>query len=270
MELFVNRVSATLAAGMDASQTSMPLTAGHGARFGTIGAGDKVRIAMLDASLNVSEIVYATARTTDTLTVVRGQDGTVGTTHLISDRIEARIGKSTMDSLTQKAKAGTDAIAETHAATNKATPVDADELPLADSASTFALNRITWVNLKASIKAWLVAQVNSYTAAQAGVPVALTSTTNSIAINLALANNFTHLTTENTTLAAPTNPVAGQSGVIVITQGATAQTLAYNAFWKFKSGTIPNLTATAGAVDLLAYYVESNLRATCSLLGDSK
>jgi hypothetical protein len=43
----------------------------------------------------------------------------------------------------------------THAATSKATPVDADELPLVDSAASNVLKRLTWANLKATIwTAW--------------------------------------------------------------------------------------------------------------------
>jgi len=111
---------------------------------------------------------------------------------------------------------------------------------------------------------------NSFAGAQIGTVTALTSTAAAVAINLALNNNFSHTTSENTTLSAPTNPVSGQSGVIVITQGATARTLAYNTFWKFAGGTIPSLTATVGAVDSFAYYVESAARATCQLIKDVK
>jgi hypothetical protein len=42
----------------------------------------------------------------------------------------------------------------THAATSKATPVDADEMPLADSAASFVLKKLTWANLKAAVKAY--------------------------------------------------------------------------------------------------------------------
>lgn len=45
--------------------------------------------------------------------------------------------------------------AETHAATSKATPVDTDELPLADSATTFSLKKLTWANLKATLATWI-------------------------------------------------------------------------------------------------------------------
>lgn len=44
---------------------------------------------------------------------------------------------------------------ETHAATSKATPVDADEMPLADSATSFSLKKLTWANLKATLATWI-------------------------------------------------------------------------------------------------------------------
>ena len=154
MEIFVNLTSATLASGIDSSVTSLPLTTGHGARFGAITAGDKIRIAFLDATKNVTEIAYMTAISGDTATIVRGQDGTSGAVHLAGDTIEARIGKSTMETFTQKAKAGTDAIAEAVAATSKATPVDADILPIADSAASNVLKKLTWANIKATLKTY--------------------------------------------------------------------------------------------------------------------
>ncbi|SFQ82475.1 hypothetical protein SAMN03159489_05967 [Pseudomonas sp. NFPP07] len=45
--------------------------------------------------------------------------------------------------------------AETHAASTKATPVDADEFPLIDSAASFSLKKWTWANIKTAIAAWL-------------------------------------------------------------------------------------------------------------------
>lgn len=43
----------------------------------------------------------------------------------------------------------------THAATSKATPVDADELPLVDSAASNVLKKLTWANLKATLLTYL-------------------------------------------------------------------------------------------------------------------
>ena len=110
----------------------------------------------------------------------------------------------------------------------------------------------------------------TFTGGQRGAVTALTSSSASIAIDLATNNNFSHTTSENTTLASPSNATAGQSGIITITQGGTARTLAYNTFYKFAGGTVPTLTATAGAVDIFAYYVESASRATCQLIKDVK
>ena len=115
-----------------------------------------------------------------------------------------------------------------------------------------------------------VTATNTFTGAQIGSVTALTSSGASIAIDLANNCNFSYTTAESSTLAAPSNPVAGQSGVITITQGATARTLAYNTFWKFPGGTVPTLTATPGAVDVLAYSVESATRCTCQLIKDVK
>ncbi len=41
-----------------------------------------------------------------------------------------------------------------HAATSKATPVDNDEIPIDDSAASFAVKKLTWANLKATVKAY--------------------------------------------------------------------------------------------------------------------
>lgn len=41
-----------------------------------------------------------------------------------------------------------------HAASSKATPVDADEVTLADSAASFGLKKLTWANLKATLKTY--------------------------------------------------------------------------------------------------------------------
>jgi hypothetical protein len=40
-------------------------------------------------------------------------------------------------------------------ATSKTTPVDADELALADSQSAFSLKKLTWANLKATLATWI-------------------------------------------------------------------------------------------------------------------
>lgn len=101
MELFLNRGYANILSNIDGSQTSVTLQTGHGARFGTIDAGNHIRVVFLDSAMAVSEICFVTAVSGDVLTITRGQDGTVGVAHLAGDRIENRAGKSTFSSFDQ-------------------------------------------------------------------------------------------------------------------------------------------------------------------------
>jgi hypothetical protein len=108
----------------------------------------------------------------------------------------------------------------------------------------------------------------SFSVAQRGTITALTDGT-TITPNMNNANNFSVTLGGNRTLANPTNLTAGQSGVIVITQDGTgSRTLAYGSNFKFPGGTAPTLTATASAVDVIAYYVESASRITARLVAD--
>lgn len=113
-----------------------------------------------------------------------------------------------------------------------------------------------------------ISNVQTFTAGQRGAVSALTSAS-TITPNFATSNNFSLTLATNATLANPTNIVAGQSGVITITQDATgSRTLAYGSYWKFAGATAPTLTTTASAVDVLVYFVESSTRITASLINN--
>ena len=84
--------------------------------------------------------------------------------------------------------------------------------------------------------------------------VALTDAS-TIAIDMAAGFNFSVTLGGSRTLGAPTNSIAGQSGLILITQDGTgSRTLSYNAAWKFAGGT-PTASTAAGTVDAIAYTV---------------
>lgn len=145
--------------------------------------------------------------------------------------------------------------------TTKVSNLNVDKLDGADWAAPAALGSTTPA----------AATVTTITAKKGvGTPVALTSTSSSIAVDMS-DSNFTHTFTENTTLANPTNLTAGQSGVIVFTQHASSpKTLAFGSYWDFPGGTVPTVTATNSAVDVLVYYVNSSTSITAKLLGDVK
>lgn len=115
-----------------------------------------------------------------------------------------------------------------------------------------------------------LAGAETATGAKRGAVTALTDGV-TITPDFAVTNNYSLTIGGNRTLANPSNLVAGQSGVIVITQDGTgSRTLAYGSYWKFSNGTAPTLTTTASAVDVLAYYVESSTRITAKLITDVK
>jgi len=113
--------------------------------------------------------------------------------------------------------------------------------------------------------------VKTFGDAVRGSVTALTSSAASIAIDFAAGNYFSHTFTENTTLANPSNIVAGQSGVIAFTQHASSpKTLAFGSYWDTPGGSAPSVTATNSAVDLLVYYVINSTKIAYKLLADVK
>ena len=99
----------------------------------------------------------------------------------------------------------------------------------------------------------------TFTAAQRGAITTLTETA-TIAVDLALSNNFTvTLTGTAANVGAPTNEVAGQSGSIFIVQDATGgHVLGWNTAWKWAGGTVPTLSTAGDAVDRVDYIVKAS------------
>ena len=82
---------------------------------------------------------------------------------------------------------------------------------------------------------------------------ALTSSSNAVAWDAAAAANAYHVTTENTTIANPTNPVEGAIISVEIAQGGTARTIAWGGNFEFAASTAPTVTATANKTDIFAF-----------------
>ena len=82
---------------------------------------------------------------------------------------------------------------------------------------------------------------------------ALTSSSNAVAWNANTASNAYHVTTENTTISAPSNATEGQIISIEIAQGGTARTIAWNTVFEFAASTAPTMTATANKTDIYSF-----------------
>lgn len=88
--LVKNNAFSTLASGITNVATTITLAAGTGSRFPAAGGADYFYATLINTS-NQLEVVKVTARSTDTLTVVRGQDGTTARAYSTGDRIELRL-----------------------------------------------------------------------------------------------------------------------------------------------------------------------------------
>ena len=76
--LAANNAQTVLAAGINSSATTMTVNTGTGALFPTPSAGaNYFKLTLIDAATGLlNEIVHVTARTGDTMTIVRAQEGT--------------------------------------------------------------------------------------------------------------------------------------------------------------------------------------------------
>lgn len=87
---FANNAYGTLNASITSSDASLTLSSGQGARFPSLGAGDYFYVTLIDTSNNL-EIAKCTARSSDVLTITRGQEGTTARSYSVGDRVELRI-----------------------------------------------------------------------------------------------------------------------------------------------------------------------------------
>jgi hypothetical protein len=101
-QLFANNAKSTLDSSITNVATSLSVVAGHGARFPTITGSDYflATLCQISGGAEVNfEIVKVTARSTDTFTIVRAQEGTTGLAYNAGDKVELRLTKGTMEGL---------------------------------------------------------------------------------------------------------------------------------------------------------------------------
>ena len=105
---FSNNANTTLASGITAAATSLSVAAGTGAKFPTLAAGDYF-FATLVSAANPSnfEIVKVTARSTDTFTITRAQEGTAALAFVAGDTVQLRFTAQTFqDALNERIQQG--------------------------------------------------------------------------------------------------------------------------------------------------------------------
>lgn len=93
---------------------------------------------------------------------------------------------------------------------------------------------------------------NTFTKAQV-VAIATPTFATTMTLDLSTSNSFSFTATNNFTLAAPTNQVAGGTFYIVVKQDATGgRAITWNSAFKFRGGTPPALSTAANSMDVIS------------------
>jgi hypothetical protein len=159
----------------------------------------------------------------------------------------------------------------THAATTKATPADADELPLVDSAASNVLKKLTWANLKATLKTYFDTLYPATPTAQTWTPTWANLTVGNGTVTASyiqvgkLVSCYLKLvfgsTTSITGLPEATLPVNRASGVA----GTIAPTSGFARYWDTSAG-----AAYEGGVAAIAANIATKIIPTAmSVVGTS-
>jgi len=93
---FANNAATTLAADITSSATTLTVQTGAGSLFPTLTGSQYFYCTLENGSGSSREIVKVTARTTDTFTIVRGQDGTSGTAFSSGNKVELRLVRANL------------------------------------------------------------------------------------------------------------------------------------------------------------------------------
>ena len=104
--LYTNNAATTLASSITAAATSLTVTSGKGALFPAPVSPSYFYATLSNSDGSVMEIVKVTARTTDTFTVTRAQDGTTAVAWNAGEKFELRITKGMLDDFKLDTQAG--------------------------------------------------------------------------------------------------------------------------------------------------------------------
>jgi hypothetical protein len=100
--LFANNAASTLASPINPASTSIIVVPGAGALFPSPAAGQGFLLTLVDAATGgIREIVLVTARTGDTMTIVRAQEGTTVASWIAGDVCQMDPTAGTMQNLSQ-------------------------------------------------------------------------------------------------------------------------------------------------------------------------
>jgi len=95
--IYNNFASGTMAVPILAADTTIVLDVGQGQFFPNPIAGVQYSVLVLEDVSGVKEVVHLTERSTDTLTVTRGEEGTIAQDYALGSRVELRATAGFLD-----------------------------------------------------------------------------------------------------------------------------------------------------------------------------
>jgi hypothetical protein len=114
---FTNNASTTLASNVLIGATSLTVATGTGSLFPTLAGSQYFYCTLTNAAATLIEIVKVTARSSDTFTIVRGQDNTSAQAWTAGDKVELRLTAADLQNFPQLDSTNTFAAAQTFSAT---------------------------------------------------------------------------------------------------------------------------------------------------------
>lgn len=233
---FTNNAVTTMSGTLAIGGTTLNVASGTGAMFPSLTGADYFFLTLYTkdeyGAEQDYEIVKVTARVADSMTIERDVEGVVGvaggraydgildTVYVqlrwtagmadeaytyadaaaaaVDSALDSHAGNTSNPHSVTASQVGADiTTTTTHAATSKTTPVDADEIPLMDSAASFGLKKLTWANAKAVMWAAWGALITAGTAKTTPVDADEIALSDSAASNatkkLSLSNLWTNL-----------------------------------------------------------------------------
>ncbi len=253
-----------------AGYTTISLAAGDVSLTINDGAADEARSAMLEltGTLTGDRGVYLPTNISKSYIVKNDTSGAYSTTVLINGGTGSAIPQgasvivftdgTTVTPATDSTGLGLGTAAELNFGTsiNELIPVSSADTRYANVSSD---ETITGAYTFTSTTSFNTTEVIASATQAYSKPVSVAVASSAVSLDFSTGNNFTTILNGNVSIANPTTPQPGQSGIIYIRQDGTgSRTMSFQGNWDFAGGNAPTLSTAANAVDALIYNVQTS------------